>query len=257
MRVEKFPRIWARLKLSKDESLDPFDYVDLRDQHQPCRVPPGELVLIGTNEYIALPENMGALVVSKVRQTSKGWSHVSTQVEPNWEGILQISQTNYSPFSKTIRGLGSICSVKFYRISRTPDEKVLRDFERSKSHFGVSWENYEKGVSNLFPIENSEEYLTQLYNEVVDDINVNARSVITSESSKARESVILWGANIVLAIFLGIGATLVWSLHQTNISQELRIQDLKQSIRKMEDSASYGRDSDSQAQQQGGGDDDQ
>jgi deoxycytidine triphosphate deaminase len=76
---------------------------------------PGDTVLIETLEKIGMPETrkISGLVNSMVSMVSKGISHVSTTIDPDWKGPLVIAVTNHS---KNIIGLVEgkpFCTIVF------------------------------------------------------------------------------------------------------------------------------------------------
>lgn len=57
--------------------------------------------LVISNEYISVPPNIAGYVVSRVSRISDGFGHVSTNIDPNWEGALLIGLSN--PTQKAIK----------------------------------------------------------------------------------------------------------------------------------------------------------
>jgi deoxycytidine triphosphate deaminase len=78
---------------------------------------PHETLLIMTEEYIGLPKNksLGGLIESKVSMVSKGLSHVSTTVDPDYEGHLLVAVTNQQSYPITLRRLQTFCTVVFLK----------------------------------------------------------------------------------------------------------------------------------------------
>ncbi|OPF64320.1 hypothetical protein BC358_05635 [Hydrogenophaga sp. H7] len=60
-------------------------------------VPPHATISVLTNERIRLGEKLGGLVASKVRMVSYGYSHISTTIDPGWDGQLVLTFTNTLP----------------------------------------------------------------------------------------------------------------------------------------------------------------
>lgn len=60
-----------------------------------------DTVLIVSREFIVVPKNMAGYVVSRVSKVSEGFGHISTSIDPNWEGALLIGLSN--PTSKPIK----------------------------------------------------------------------------------------------------------------------------------------------------------
>lgn len=59
-------------------------------------VKPKDTVLIVSNEFICLPPNVSGYVTSRVSNVVRGFGHISTTVDPNWNGALLIALSNPS-----------------------------------------------------------------------------------------------------------------------------------------------------------------
>lgn len=59
-----------------------------------CIVEPNDTILILTQEAVWVSEKMAGTFHSKVGIVSKGFGHISTTLDPNWEGPLLISLNN-------------------------------------------------------------------------------------------------------------------------------------------------------------------
>ena len=62
-------------------------------------VKPKDTVLIVSNEYISFPSNIAGYVTSRVSNVAYGFGHISTTVDPNWNGALLIALSNPSNHS--------------------------------------------------------------------------------------------------------------------------------------------------------------
>lgn len=91
-----------------------------------CYIKPNDTVLIMTREAIWVSENIAGTFHSKVGIVSQGFGHISTTLDPNWEGPLLISLNN--PTQKTLKfvlgndnGNGftykSFVTLMFYRLA--------------------------------------------------------------------------------------------------------------------------------------------
>lgn len=101
-------------------------------------VKPGHTISVETEESIKLGHGMGALVESKVRMVSKGFSHISTTIDPTWCGKLLLTFTNHS--GKNLRiDLGTpIATLVFFRfISPAVGRADVND-----KHNQETWRNY-------------------------------------------------------------------------------------------------------------------
>lgn len=106
---------------------------------QRTRLFPFEFALIGTNEYIEVDGTIGGSLYSNVRNTDVGLSHVSTMVDPTWQGRLQIGITNTTRVSKEIRYLDPLCIVRFHQLSADTPAAVKTRFQAGRPHFGRDW----------------------------------------------------------------------------------------------------------------------
>jgi deoxycytidine triphosphate deaminase len=85
------------------------------NENAPVTIEPGDTVLITTLEEIKMPINkkLSAFILSKVSQVSKGLSHISTTVDPDWEGKLLIAVTNHSRKKVELKLGESFCTMVF------------------------------------------------------------------------------------------------------------------------------------------------
>lgn len=204
MRVEKKPEEVDDMDFSRVQRPHPFDYVKLLDIDNYYDAAPGELLLIATNESILLKNNIGAVVVSKVRATSKGWSHISTPIDPGWEGVLQISQVNLSPFYKRVEPLARLCTVLFYEIDPPPSPAYIDRVRSSKTHYGIKWEDYERTKQDIFPMDDFQYYLEDLYRQRLSSFKSGYERKLNHEKTEQNVKVWNWVLSIVLAIVIGI-----------------------------------------------------
>lgn len=73
-------------------------------------VKPKDTVLIVSNEYISLPSNIAGYVTSRVSNVAYGFGHISTTVDPNWNGALLIALSNPSNHSLKVN-VGTITVI--------------------------------------------------------------------------------------------------------------------------------------------------
>lgn len=62
-------------------------------------VKPKDTVLIVSNEYLSFPTRIAGYVTSRVSNVAYGFGHISTTVDPNWNGALLIALSNPSSHS--------------------------------------------------------------------------------------------------------------------------------------------------------------
>jgi deoxycytidine triphosphate deaminase len=97
--------------------------IDIKEGER-VTIKPGDTVLITTLEKIGMPQNrtVSALVLSKVSQVSKGLSHISTTIDPDWKGELLVAIHNPSRSSLTIGYRENFCTVVFFE-NKSPATK--------------------------------------------------------------------------------------------------------------------------------------
>jgi deoxycytidine triphosphate deaminase len=85
-------------------------------RNNPVVIEAGETVLIFSLEQVKMPKSrkVSALVVSKVSQVLKGLSHISTTIDPDWQGKLLIAVHNHSRKSITLEFQEPFCTVVFF-----------------------------------------------------------------------------------------------------------------------------------------------
>ena len=99
-----------KFKLTKDEKII---------------IGPGDTVLITTLESINMPNDrsISALILSKVSKVSKGLSHISTTIDPDWKGPLLIAINNHSKNKVELNCGDAFCTVVFFE-NKSPSTKI-------------------------------------------------------------------------------------------------------------------------------------
>ncbi len=89
-------------------------------------IDPGETVLIETLERVDLPQNrtISALVASKLTVVSRGFSHISTTIDPDWQGELLIAMTNHGRETLRLKHSEAFCTVVFFQ-NKSPSTKPI------------------------------------------------------------------------------------------------------------------------------------
>lgn len=84
-------------------------------------IPAGTTALITTMEEVVMPPSrwLTGLIFSKVSQVSRGLSHISTTVDPDWSGPLLIAVHNVSASDIEMRVGDGFCTLLFL-VNRTP-----------------------------------------------------------------------------------------------------------------------------------------
>ena len=115
-------RVGTRYKTYKNETRK------LRiNEGETITIEPGETALIVTLERICMPRNcsIGALLVSRVSQVNRGLSHISTKIDPNWDGTLNLAVSNFSKKNIELKYQEKICCIIFFSIKK-PSRKERR-----------------------------------------------------------------------------------------------------------------------------------
>ena len=78
-------------------------------------IPANTTALVTTLENIGMPKNrsLSALIESKVTKVSKGLSHISTTVDPDWKGNLLIAVHNHSSDKFKLSYGEAFCTIVF------------------------------------------------------------------------------------------------------------------------------------------------
>jgi len=110
-------------------------------------ISPGDTVLITTLEKVGMPKNrtVSALIVSKVSKVSKGLSHVSTTIDPDWEGNLLITIHNHSRENVNLNFAEPFCTTVFFE-NKSPSTK---DCEKAAGRLDIflnEWVNVTQKV---------------------------------------------------------------------------------------------------------------
>jgi deoxycytidine triphosphate deaminase len=87
-------------------------------------VKPQDTVLITTLETIEMPINrkVSAFITSKVSKVSKGLSHISTNIDPDWRGNLLIAIHNPSTRTVSLDHGEAFCTLNFI-LNNSPSTK--------------------------------------------------------------------------------------------------------------------------------------
>lgn len=73
--------------------------------------------LITTLEYIRMPQSRAysGMIASKVTKVSRGLSHISTTVDPDWQGNLLIAVHNHSENNVKLKYGEAFCTIVFLK----------------------------------------------------------------------------------------------------------------------------------------------
>lgn len=86
---------------------------------------PNTTTLISTLENIQMPKNRlyAGLIESKVKKVSLGLSHISTTIDPDWNGNLLIAVHNHSSEEIELKYMEKFCTIIFVKNNVAPKRK--------------------------------------------------------------------------------------------------------------------------------------
>jgi len=118
---------------------------------------PGDTLLITTLEDVGMPKNRkySAFITSKVSKVAKGLSHISTNIDPDWEGRLLIALHNPSKNTVFLKYSETFCTINFIE-NKSPSTKncgkergrtdiLIQQFVKSTSEFRAKEIKKERG----------------------------------------------------------------------------------------------------------------
>lgn len=123
-----------------DLTSNKFLNIKVLENSRYIEVKSGHCVSVETEEDIKLGHEVGALVESKVRMVSKGFSHISTTIDPTWSGKLLLTFTNQSGHNLFIPLGTPIATLVFFRFL----SPVLGRTDVNNQHNKNTWCEYEK-----------------------------------------------------------------------------------------------------------------
>ena len=196
------------------------------------KIKPKEIILILSKEYLWVSGRIAGTIHSKVSLASKGFSHISTTLDPEWKGKLLISLTNLSNDELILRSDQSYATVVFYTTKSQATKKSGKPHGRfdllleliNRINPDVSQreaENSQKAMIEKFKTLLSEQEIASL------ESKIKATHIGSRAASAAREMLLAHGKKALLillhfiAIFVLIYAA--WNL-------EAWFPEIKQSI---------------------------
>ncbi|MGB3205860.1 MAG: hypothetical protein WBB28_12795 [Crinalium sp.] len=104
--------------------------IDIENEGK-IEIEPNDTVVVETLESISLSKQVGATIHSMAtRAVLQGLSHISTTIDPGWNGKLLISFHNYKDTSVELRFKDSFCTVCFYRVESESQVSLGRPPDR-------------------------------------------------------------------------------------------------------------------------------
>lgn len=95
----------------------PLDGVSTRTGRR-FDIPPGASVSVLTKEIVYIDNTLAGLFHSKVDMVTKGFSHISTTLDPGWTGPLLITMKNNSAVDLPLWQEETFVKLSFHRLSR-------------------------------------------------------------------------------------------------------------------------------------------
>jgi dCTP deaminase len=107
----------------------------LKDEKQ-ITIDPGDTVLLSVREKIEVSKNIGGTIHSKVSLVSRGYSHISTTVDPGWKGELTILISNTRTTPLTLKFEQPFCTLVLHKSAspatkEAPGPRALPEFFKS------------------------------------------------------------------------------------------------------------------------------
>lgn len=105
-------------------------------------IPSNTTALISTLEWIRMPKDkmLTGLIESKVSMVSRGLSHISTTVDPDYRGELLIAVHNHSVQDILLEYGKRFCTIVFFK-NATP---ATRDCEKQPGRLDIFLEEFQK-----------------------------------------------------------------------------------------------------------------
>jgi len=125
---------------------------DIREQGNLLTIYPRETVTAASIERIKVSDRIAAFTTPRLSLASAGLLFIPSYIDPNWNGILQCTITNFTDKPVQLRLGEKIAICRFYEISNSvvPDEASR--FPVESHHFGNNWEQIIETDSDPFPI---------------------------------------------------------------------------------------------------------
>lgn len=195
----------------------PFDLVSYKylkvmreGDNEYVEIKAGHTVSVETRERVCLGDQVGALVESKVRMVSKGISHISTTVDPTWDGKLMLTFSNNS--GKNIRiDIGTpIVTLVFFR-SISP---VVGRADVHAGHNDTVWRGYSEMAAKSGRFKARTTVLVFILFLVVivwagGRYVVEIQDFINGSLPEGKGSELLFAATLALLAWIGSG---IWKL---------------------------------------------
>jgi dCTP deaminase len=147
LRVGEYGVSWKKRRL-----------ISIKDEKQ-ITIDPGDTVLLAVREKIQVSKNVGGTIHSKVSLVSRGYSHISTTLDPGWKGEMTILISNTRSIPLTLEFEQPFCTLvlsktKSPATKEAPEPRALSEFFKSllKLEEKLSWRRRILNVLSKKPI---------------------------------------------------------------------------------------------------------
>ena len=101
-------------------------------------IPPHSQLLVSSEEYIRMPENVLGICLGKSTYARSGILVNATPLEPGWEGNLTMEIANLSSFSVKLYIGEGICQILFFATNTTPERTYRHKQSPYQGQTGVT-----------------------------------------------------------------------------------------------------------------------
>jgi len=139
------------LRIGSDYASRKFGKYDTLKENEEINIRSGDTILVKTLERIEMPENLSisGLISSKVSIVTKGLTHISTTVDPDWKGNLLITISNVSNETVTLKYGQAFCTAVFLENKSLPT--VLSNHDDSRNDlFFKDWTKVNKKARRVY-----------------------------------------------------------------------------------------------------------
>ena len=119
---------------------------NLNSDNDELTIKSNEIVAIRTYENICMPKNknISGIVVSKVSMVEKGLNHISTSIDPDWEGCFIVTISNNSNRKISLKYKQPFCTAMFLKNQSSATRDSKRHPDTHLESLRRAWEKNEK-----------------------------------------------------------------------------------------------------------------
>ena len=223
--------------LAKRKLLTIYDYKDGRY----FKLGPHDTALVLSNEYFKLDSNVAGNFYSRVRRVSEGLGHISTTLDPNWQGMFLIAINNTTnrrinvQLSTIFEGVEEKIGIATVVLTGIKSEKdddntstlddfnldnpamridILKELSREPNHFmhNSGYRKFKKLVEKL-------DNFTHVETDIYKDINKIKEHLIEIRNALKYENDVVKAKSLI--------SSLDWFNFDKNEELKLKINDLK------------------------------